>query len=326
MEAYKPLKISCDATCERCYHEKGRRQDLHENDLILFCTSCKRAYLCEIGLARFGNEFHCPFDNTAIIKEEVDKSIIQMKGTPGEDQSFSEEMYHRLVGDKEIKGKRRQSSRSSSKTKTLTAYHHSKISELNDIQNLTKDLLLEIARKYNVTNTKELEKVKSKKELLDRLGRENESIIDSLYGILGNFEDVSSAIEIRFAVFIPSIIPKNKIISLTDSLSLCDIIIKDLNDDEYWVFCSDEYVDLHNIENLTKRATKIEFKNYPFVKNIFFVAKKFSYVAKGMIKKYESAFTGIEQIQSDGSVDVSRSIPLTLWENTPNSNVFRKTS
>ena len=26
------MKISCNAKCERCYHEKGRRQDLDEND------------------------------------------------------------------------------------------------------------------------------------------------------------------------------------------------------------------------------------------------------------------------------------------------------
>ena len=81
------MKISCDAKCERCYHEKGRRQDLDVNDLVLFCPSCKRVYLCEIGLARIGTTYYCPFDNSAIVQEEVDKSIIQMKGIPGEDQA-----------------------------------------------------------------------------------------------------------------------------------------------------------------------------------------------------------------------------------------------
>ena len=320
------MKISCDAQCERCYHDKGRRQDFSENDLILFCTACKRVYLCDIGLARFGNEFHCPFDNTLIIKEEVDKSIIQMKGIPGEDQKFSEEMYHHLVGDKKKKKKGGFSFRSSSKTDTLSAYHHSKISELGDIQNLSKDLILEIAKKHGSLNIKELQKEKSKKDLLNRLGQENRSIIDSLYSILCNFELVKDAIKISFSIYLPSIISGLKIISLSDPLLPCDIVVKDNLDNEWWVFCSDEFVDLHNIENLTKRATEIDFKKYPTVKNIFFVAKKFSYVAKGMIKKHESAFTGIEQILPDGSVDVSRSIPLTLWESISNSNSFQKTS
>jgi hypothetical protein len=320
------VKISCDAQCERCYHDKGRRQDLNENDLIRFCTACKRVYLCDIGLARFGNEFHCPFDNTLIIKEEVDKSIIQMKGIPGEDQSFSEEMYHHLVGDKEKKKKKRFSLRSSTSTDTLSAYHHSKISELGDIQNLTRDLLLEIAKKYGSSNIKELWKLKSKKDLLNRLGLDNKSIIDSLYAILCNFELVNDAIKLSFSVYLPSIISNIETISLSDPLLPCDIIVKDNLDNEWWVFCSDEFVDLHNIEDLTKRATVIDFQKYRSIKNIFFVAKKFSYVAKGMIKKHESAFTGIEQSLPDGSVDVSRSIPLTLWESIPNSNSFQETS
>ena len=323
MEVDFSLKISCDATCERCYHDKGRRQDLNENDLVLFCTSCKRVYLCDIGLARFGNEFHCPFDNMVIIQEEVDKSIIQMKGMPGEDQSFSEEIHHRLVGDKKLKEKRGLFARSSSKIGSLTAYHSSKISELKDITSLTKELLLEIAGYMNVQNIDELKKVKSKKQLLDHFGRENVTLIDSLYSILHDYEESLFATKIRFAVSIPSIVERIKTISLTNQH--CDIIIKDSENNEYWVFCSDKYVDLKDIEALTERVSKIEFLNYPSIKNLFFVAKKFSYIAKEMIKKYQSVSAGIEQTKPDGSVEITRSIPLILFEWMPNSNKFEKT-
>ena len=89
------MKISCDAKCERCYHEKGRRQDLDENDLVFFCPSCKRIFLCEIGLGRVGLNYSCPYDNTIVIKEEVDKSIIQKKGVLNTKftSTSSEEMY-----------------------------------------------------------------------------------------------------------------------------------------------------------------------------------------------------------------------------------------
>jgi hypothetical protein len=325
LEEYCPLKISCDATCEKCYHEKGRRQDLKENDLILFCTSCKRVYLCDIGLARLGNEFQCPFDNTVIIEEEVDKSIIQMKGIPGEDQSFSEEIHHRLVGDKKLKKKRGIFSRSSSKTGTLTAYHRSKISELNDIKGLTKELILETAKYMKIPNINELKKIETKKGLLDLFGRENVTVIDFLYSILHTYEESIPATKIRFGVFIPSIIEKVKSISFTNNGELCDMIIRDVNEDEYWVFCSDKYIDLKDIEGLTEKASKIDYLNYPSIKNIFFVAKKFSYVAKEMIKKYQSVPAGIEQTKPDGSVDITGSIPLILFEWIPNSNKFKQT-
>ena len=29
------MKVSCQATCQKCYHELGRRQDLDVNDLVL---------------------------------------------------------------------------------------------------------------------------------------------------------------------------------------------------------------------------------------------------------------------------------------------------
>ena len=310
------MKIACAAKCEKCYHEKGRRQDLDENDLVFFCTSCKRVYLCEIGLARIGHDYYCPFDNTVVVHEEVDKSIIKKKGILGKSASSSEEMYHKLVGSTKRKDKK----------SSLTAYHHSKISELNDIEGLSSKLLLEIAKLFNASNIRDYAKIKSRKEFLSRLGNDNEKIIDFLYSTLFLLEDLPNALKIRFLIFAQSILPEDHTIELDNPSQGCDIVFTDKNGYETWVYVADEALDLHNIEDITRSATQVDFKDYPLVRNIYFVSKKFSYVAKGMIKKYQSAFTGIEEIKTDGSVDVTRSIPLTIWESNPRKISFRNVS
>ncbi|MCK4848805.1 MAG: hypothetical protein KAT16_07280, partial [Candidatus Heimdallarchaeota archaeon] len=190
------MKIACEAKCERCYHEKGRRQDLAENDLVFFCSSCKRIFLCEIGLGRVGTKYSCPFDNTIVVKEEVDKSIIQKKGIPGRKvaSTSSEEIYHSLIGDKEEKKKKKRFWQRSDSSKSLTAYHHSKVSELNDIDHLTVNLLLEIAKGENIKNIEVFQKVTKKLDFLDRLGREKKEIIDNLYAALFKFEDIPKAL------------------------------------------------------------------------------------------------------------------------------------
>jgi hypothetical protein len=310
------MKISCEAKCERCYHEKGRRQDLDENDLVFFCPSCKRIFLCEIGLAKVGNNYSCPFDNTLVVREEVDKSIIQKKGIPGRKtkSTSSEEMYHSLIGDKEEKKKKKRFWQRSGSSKNLTAYHHSKISELNDIDHLTVDLLLEITKGENIKNAKDFGKMKKKLDFLDRLGREEEAVIDHLYAALLKFEDVPKALELRFAVFIATVITNVSQILMTSHDNPCDITVVDSQGLETWVFFTNERIDLHNLKEFTNRALEIEFKNYPKVRDIYFVANKFSYVASGMMKKFQGAFTGIETIEPDGTLNVSRSIPLSVWQ------------
>ncbi len=308
------MKISCDAKCERCYHEKGRRQDLDVNDLVLFCPSCKRVYLCEVGLARIGTNYYCPFDNAVVVKEEVDKSIIQMKGIPGENQAASEEMYHKLVGGRDEKAKNSRFSVRGSSSKTLSAYHHSKVSELNDIQNLDHNLILEVAKDHNITKLNKYQNIKSKKDLLDQLGKKDSKIIDYLYSALIKFEEVPKALEIRFAVYAPSVIPNIKSITIADPSLKSDIRIINSQGKEIWVFCSDHIIDLPDIDKFIEKAKEINYVDHPLVTHIYFISKKFSYVAKGMLAKYQSAFTGIEQTLDDGTVDITLSIPLSLWE------------
>ena len=310
------MKISCSAKCERCYHEKGRRQDLDENDLVFFCPSCKRIYLCEIGLARVANNYSCPFDNTIVVKEEVDKSIIQKKGLSVRKvkSTSSEEMYHSLIGDEEEKKKKKRFWKRSGSSESLTAYHHSKISELNDIENLTVELLIEIAKWGEVKNIKYLKKISKKLDFLDRLGREKEEIIDHIYAVLLKLEDVPKALELRFAVFVATVNTNVSQILITSHNNPCDITVVDDQGLETWVFFTNDNIDLHNLEDFTNRALNIDLKKYPKVRDIYFVAKKFSYVASGMMKKFQGAFTGIETLEPDGTLNVSRSIPLSVWQ------------
>jgi hypothetical protein len=262
-----------------------------------------------------------------VIQEEVDKSIIQMKGIPGEDQGASEEMYHKLVGGKEEqKKKSRFSQRGGSSTKTLSAYHHSKISELTDIENLSHKLILEVAQDQNIPNINNYKGIKSKKELLDRLGQKNVKLIDYLYSALFTLEDMPKGLEIRFAVFAPSIIPNIQSIQLADQSLKSDLRIINTQGKEIWAFCTDQVIDLPDIDKYIEKAREINYKDYPLVTQIYFISKKFTYVARGMLSKFQSAFTGIEHTLADGTVDVTRSIPLFLWEPEVGKIAFKNVS
>jgi hypothetical protein len=208
----------------------------------------------------------------------------------------------------------------------LSAYHHSKVSELSDIENLTNELIIEVAADHNIPNVEQLGQIQSKKELLDRLGNQNAKVIDYLYSALFNFDDVPKALEIRFAVFAPSQIPNIKSIQIADPSLQSDIRIVNTQGKEIWIFCSDQVIDLPDIDKYIEKAKDINYNDYPLVAQIYFISKKFTYVARGMLAKFQSAFTGIEQLQADGSVDVTRSIPLSLWEPIAGKITFKNVS
>ncbi|MHA2236868.1 MAG: hypothetical protein ACXAB2_00720 [Candidatus Hodarchaeales archaeon] len=278
-------------------------------------------------MARIGDDYHCPFDNTIVVHEEVDKSIIKKKGIPGKIAVSSEEMYHKLIGSSKDKRAQILDNRSlTRKNSSITAYHHSKISELNDIEGLSPKLLLEVARLFESKNIKKYSKINTRKEFLSRIGHDNEKIIDFLYSTLFLLEEIPNALKIRFSVFAPTIIKGEYTITMVNPSQGCDIVFTDEHKNETWIYVTDEVLDLHNIDEITKRATQVNFKDHPFVRNICFVSKKFSYVARGMIKKHQSAFTGIEEIKSDGIPDVTRSIPLTIWEPNPRDLSFKNVS
>ena len=140
------------------------------------------------------------------------------------------------------------------------------------------------------------------------------------------FEDVPKALEIRFAVFAPVVIPNIKSIQLADQSLKSDIRIIDTQGKEIWIFCTDQAIDLPDIDKYIEKAKEIDYNDYPLVTHIYFISKKFTYMAKGMLAKFQSAFTGIEQTQADGTVDITRSIPLSLWEPEAGKIAFKNVS
>jgi hypothetical protein len=83
---------------------------------------------------------------------------------------------------------------------------------------------------------------------------------------------------------------------------------------------------LPDIDKYIDKAKEINYKDYPSVTGIYFISKRFTYVAKGKLAKFQSAFTEIEHTQTDGTLDVTRSILLTLWEPIPGKIVFKNVS
>lgn len=310
------MKITCQATCQRCYAERGRRQDFDANDLVWHCNTCNKVYLCDIGLARLGTDYSCPFDNTIVVKEEVDKSTIKMEGIPGKDKQVTQDMYHKLSGWKKPK-KEKLSKQSLKARQTLSAFHRSKISELNDIDHLTIPLLIEIVKlqKFNIKMNRKLKKCKSKKEFLELLAGENGEIIDFLYSTLFKLENFPYAIEIRFAVYILHALANIEKIEIEEShSSKLNLTLINSKGGETLVYCANEDMDLKDLEKLASNVFAIDFKNHPKVKRIMLVAKSFSYMAKGMIRKYESALTAINGRPDKKTTELFKSLPISLWQ------------
>lgn len=322
------MKVSCQATCQKCYHELGRRQDLDVNDLVWRCTSCNRIYLCDIGLARLATSFSCPYDHTVVIKEEVDKSMIKKEGIPGANDQRTEDLYHKLI-TQDKKSKKKAIKHSKKSSKVLSTILRSKISELNDIDQLNIPLLIEITKlqKFNIKNTEKLKKCKLKKEFLELLGSENGEIIDFLYSALFKLERIPYALEIRFAVFIPFILSNISRIEIYETgSSKHNLHLINTIGDETLVYCMDEDLDLKDIEKLANDVFSIDFKKYHKVKSVFLVANSFSYMAKGLIKKYESALTAMNEKPSKKSTKLFKSIPISMWQPIPRKLEFQNVS
>ncbi len=317
------MKVSCQATCQKCYHELGRRQDLDVNDLVWHCPSCNRIYLCDIGLAHLGTSFSCPFDNTVVIKEEVDKSMIKKEGIPGANDQKTEDLYHKfLTQDKKSK-------HSKGSSKLLSTFLRSKISELNDIDQLTIPFLLQLVNipAFKIKSPDKLIKIKTRKELLEALGIQNEGIINFLYAALFNFERIPYALETRLAVFIPFILSNISRIEIYETgSSKHNLHLINTTGDETLVYCMDDDLDIKDIEKLANNVFSIDFKKYPKVKRVFLVANSFSYMAKVLIKKYESALTAMNEKPSKESSTLFKSIPISIWQPNPRKLEFQNVS
>lgn len=319
------MKLKCEASCATCYFTGGRRQDFDENDLIYFCQSCKRFYFCDIGLARGGADYLCPVCNVKLRKEEVDKIIIAKglipRGTTSKDPH---DMYHKVMGStKKMKKKHKKKQKQAG---SLTAYELSQISELIDIEGLTIPLILELAQtNFGIESSKKLKKIKTKRELLTVLTEIDFTILPFLYSSLFQFNSNIEALKLRFAVFCITF-PDFKDISLrsrSSSKGNYDIKLIDSSGKNSWVYFTDRDLDLKSLEVLANRAFSMDFRKFPNLVRILIVAPSISYMAKGMINKFQSIFTGMD----DTSTEINwRSIPVHLFEEVPRKIEFRKIS
>ncbi|MHA2293911.1 MAG: hypothetical protein ACXACK_17270 [Candidatus Hodarchaeales archaeon] len=322
--------MSCEARCSKCYFKGGRRQDFDENDLIWYCSQCKKVYFCDIGLTRSYDhqnklKYSCPHCGSLLINEEVDKIIIDKKMVPKK-STESHEVYHQLMSSSSEKTKKEKFwRRSSSQGRSINAFEHSQISELNDVKGLTLPLIFEFTKRFKIKNFNSLIKIKSKRELLSKLAEKNEKIIPFLYSALFGTEPTHLAFELRFGVFISSKVSgESKILLSTDDK--CDLTLVEPSGDETLIYCVEENLDLDNLELIARKAFSGDFKKSPKMKRIFLVAKSFSYIAIRMIKKYQSVLTGIEVAPEDKSNQLLYSLPIILWQPTPNNNIFEKIS
>lgn len=289
------MKVKCQASCSRCYHEKGRTQEFDSNDLIWFCTSCKQNLLCDIGIARGYDHkgkvvFSCNICGRPLIKEEVDKSIIAKKSVPG-GRTETGDLYNELMA-KKGKKKKRWYGKSPKESVALTAFEQSQISEICDVKGLTVSLILEFVSDFKIKKFKSYLEIEEIGELLPRLAKDDPGIIPFLYASLVKLDSYPRSFEFRFATFCSSRIHgKSKIvISRQTSGEQCNFKMIEVSGSETWIYCLEKDLDVHNIENLINYMTA-ELKNSIRVKRIFLAVKSFSYLAKGLIQKYKSVFT-----------------------------------
>ncbi|UCE14421.1 MAG: hypothetical protein JSV04_04395, partial [Candidatus Heimdallarchaeota archaeon] len=291
--------------------------------------SCKKNYLCEIGVTRGYNrgkeEYSCNYCGRPLIQEEVDKSIIEKKS--GLTKSVeTDDLYQKLRGV-EKKGKKRRWQRTTEKTPALTMFERSQISELGDVLGLDVPLILEISKEFQINKMEKQFKGTSKKELLSKFAHADPKFIPYLYSSLIKLAPDSRSFKLRFSVFWASRLPReNKIeLPLPAIKNAPDIKITDSTGKETWIYCTTEDLDINNLEAFAERVFSVDF-NPSKVTQIFLVAKSFSYLAQGLIMKYQSVLAGIDESPAEDSSKLWNSIPLVIWQEVPGKLEFQNVS
>ena len=318
--------MTCDAKCITCYYERGRRSNFGMNDIIWFCSACKRDFFCEIGLMRGYNRnnqilYSCPHCNTPLIEQEVDKIIIAKSNDKTRKKEDSHELYQKVM---KTKGKtsglfRRRKDPSG---RAITALERSQISELTDNPNLSVPLLLEIAKGFFQLSVDDKKAYQSPYSLLNYFATKKVEVIPLLYSSICQYQDTHEALIIRFTIFCHKW-NYNKIdVGSKSNNDIYDIKLTKDNE-EILVFCSEKHLDVDTLEAFLRKPFSLNFKDFPRVTQIFFVAKSFSYVSREMIKKYHSALTARDkelQVLSKGML--WEIIPLRLWKEKPSEIEF----
>ncbi|MFW9780431.1 MAG: hypothetical protein ACFFE8_16440 [Candidatus Heimdallarchaeota archaeon] len=308
------MKMSCEATCATCYLPGGRRQEFPDpNAHVWFCRSCRKVFFCEIGLGRAGEAIYsCPHCSVSVEMEEIDKILIAKGRVPAK-TTESYDVYQKTM--KSLWG----NLENSDVSVTISA----QVSELCDFKGLTIPLLKNLALNFQVER-KILQNMERKSDsacdFLSGLGVHSPELIAFLFSALKRQESLPNALLTRFAIFCAE--HKAREFSTIEiapfsGYSNYDLRLIVRDREEVWVYVLDEDLDLDNLEAFIKRIFQIDFLNHPLVRRVYLVAQSFSYLAKGMLKKHQSAISGAFGYKQ------TFVLPITLWQPISNKFGFR---
>ncbi|MFW9855276.1 MAG: hypothetical protein ACFFFG_09445 [Candidatus Thorarchaeota archaeon] len=308
------MKMSCEATCAKCYLPGGRRQEFPDpNAHVWFCPSCRKGFFCEIGLGHTGETIYsCPHCSASVEKEEIDKILIA-KGMAPVKTTESHDVYQKTMKSQWV------GMESSDVSVTISA----QVSELSDFKGLTVPLLKNFAQNFQIA-TETLEKLEkramSPRDFLSGLGGQSPELISFLFSALKRQESLPHALQLRFAVFCAEDIDqKFNVIEIAPFLGShsYDLRLIASQEEETWVYALDEDVDVDNLEPFVDRVLQTDFLDHPFVRQIYLVAQSFSFMAKGMLRKHQSAISGAIGHKQ------TFSLPIILWKPIPHKYGFK---
>jgi hypothetical protein len=264
-----------------------------------------------------------------LVKEEVDKSIIKKSSVPGKSSELGD-LYHSLMGSKDKrKTKKKWWRKTDKQASALSRVEQSQISELCDIKGLTIPILLDLAREFDIKHQSSFGDYKDIRSLLFRLAQENQKFVPFLFSSLIQLDPNPRAFLLRFTVFCSSQISRKTRIVMSHRSKKdksYDFKIIDPSGKETWVYCLEEDLDIDNLEKFAKRIFDVDFKEFPNLQRVYLAAKSFSYLAKGLLSKYQTVLTGIDTQSPESSQEIWQSIPLLLWQPIPGKLEFQNVS
>jgi hypothetical protein len=213
--------------------------------------------------------------------------------------------------------------------KALSRMEQSQISELCDIKGLTIPIVLEFTQDFEIKNLSNFKTNRDIRNLLFRLAQEDQAFIPFLFSSLIKLDPNPRAFLLRFTVFCSSQISRKTKITMNHQSTKdksYDFKITDPSGKETWVYCLEEDLDIDNLEKLAKRIFDVDFKEFPNLQRVYLAARSFSYLAKGLLSKYQTILTGIDTPSPESSQEIWQSIPLLLWQPIPGKLEFQNVS
>ncbi|MHA2227521.1 MAG: hypothetical protein ACXAC8_20050 [Candidatus Hodarchaeales archaeon] len=307
------MKIHCDSKCRPCILDGGPSRDLNDHLNINFCSSCRSAYFCEIGVVQQfsgsrGVNFSCVDCGSALITKSLEEVALEQARFLMDSQKLSKSGKFRptLVPKKRFRSTKRLSMLYD--TKTTSAFHRSLITEMTRISGLTPQVISNFARDFGISEN-----------IITNLSGEAETILLTLSSVSPKFIEVLHSIlisrdpeglSVRFSVFsnnIPDIMFLQPSRSLVESGPF-DLIAYNEQGMRIWIFCVQGVVDSRDIEKIVGPMLNQDPENFQGVSKILIVAQGFSWVALQILRKYRGVV-----IRRDSKTE-TRTIPFELWE------------